>query len=367
MLVGAHEEAVGVSNYNTEVDPSVRNSSQTIELEMVGFDKDVLDVGCATGYLAAALNKQGCRVSGIEYDPEAAEEARPHLVQLVVGDIAETDLLTVFGEQSFDALVFGDVLEHLTRPEQVLRSALPLLRPGGAVVISVPNVTHGALRLALLEGRWTYTPVGLLDETHVRFFTRGSLAAMLENAGLQVDEARATVLDPLQTEVQIDDEAIPRGIVQWVRDQPDAMVYQFVVRAVAGNPHQPWPPVKPAVAIPHVEDIHRERARSPQTPEDVAAQRDVLAAEVVEARRTVLNLRDHIIGTSAELGRLRAEFHAADRRATAAEQDRDALRHDLAQVKASASWRIGQRIVRPFGIFRRLARATYRAATGARG
>lgn len=356
-----------MSNYNTDVDPSVRNSSQTIELEMVGFDKDVLDVGCATGYLAAALNKQGCRVSGIERDPEAAEVARQHLVKLVVGDIAETDLVAAFGEQAFDELVLGDVLEHLVKPERVLASMLPLLRPGGSVVISVPNVAHGALRLALLEGRWNYTPVGLLDETHLTFFTRQSLAAMLSSAGLQVEEVRATVLDPLQTEVQVDDESLPRGIVQWVREQPDAMVYQFVARAVVGNPERPWPRVEPTVALPQVDDVHRQRARTPETSEDIAAQRDVLSAEVVDLRRTVLNLRDHIIGTSAELGRLRAEFHAADRRAAEAEQDRSLIQHELTQVKASASWRIGQRIVRPFGIFGRLARAMYRTATGNRG
>ena len=366
MLVGAHEEAVGVSNYNTDVDPSVRNSSQTIELEMVGPDKDVLDVGCATGYLAAALGKQGCRVSGIELDAEAAEEARPHLVSLVVGDIAETDFVAEFGEGTFDAVVFGDVLEHLVEPRKVLASALPLLRPGGSVIISVPNVAHGSLRLALLEGRWNYTPVGLLDSTHVSFFTRATLAAMLADAGLQVDEARATILDPLQTEVEVDDEALPRGIVQWVREQRDAMVYQFVVRASVGDPARAWPVVQPAVVVPRVDDIHRQRARDPETPDEVAAQRDVLAAEVVDLHRTVLNLRDHVIGSSAEVGRLRAESHSAARRAAEAEHERDLLQHDLARVKGSASWRIGQRIVRPFGIFRRMARGMYRLATGPR-
>jgi len=367
MLVGAHEEAVGVSNYNTDVDPSVRNSSQTIELEMVGPDKDVLDVGCATGYLAAALNKQGCRVSGVEYDPDAAEEARSHLVKLVIGDLTTIDLVAEFGEQAFDAVVFGDVLEHLARPAQVLAAALPLLRPGGSVVISVPNVAHGSLRLALLEGRWDYTTVGLLDETHVRFFTRATLAAMLAEAGLQVQEVRATVLDPLQTEVDVDDEAVPRGIVQWVRDQPDSMVYQFVVRAQLGDPARPWPPVEPAVVVPRVDDVHRRLAAAAEAPQDVAAQRDVLTAQVVELRRTVLNLRDHVIGTSAELGRVRAEAHLAEQRVTVAERDRDVLWHELTQIKSSASWRVGQRVVRPFGIFRRMARGMYRMATGPRG
>jgi 2-polyprenyl-3-methyl-5-hydroxy-6-metoxy-1,4-benzoquinol methylase len=350
-----------VSVYYTDVDQTVRNSSQTIELELAGHDKDVLDVGCASGYLGRALAAQGCRVSGVEYDPVAGEAARKHLDRVVVGDVQALDLVAEFGEGSFDVVIFGDVLEHLTDPEGVLRAALPLLRPGGAVIVSVPNVAHGSLRLALLQGRWTYTETGLLDETHVRFFTRDRVRRLVEQAGLQVTDLLGTVLDPLGCEVQVDAPTLPGGIVQWVREQPDAMVYQFVFRAVVGDPSQPWPRLVPAVAPPVVDDEYRRRALDPETPEDVAAERDGLLAEVVELRRRVLNQRDHITGISAELGRERAEHAATVGRLseaqasarTVTERAGTAL-HEIGEIKASTSWKVGNALVRPVAGVRRL-------------
>lgn len=221
--------------YDTTIDPAAENTSHGLLLELVGADRRVLDLGCATGYLAEALGAAGCTVSGVEYVPEAAEKARPFLDRLVVADLNELDLVAEFGAGSFDTLVFGDVLEHLIDPLAVLRGAVPLLAPGGSVVISIPNVTHGSLRLALLQGRWQYTETGLLDRTHVRFFTRRSLLELLASAGLASVDFRRTTADPLGVEVRIDPENLPDGVVEWMNAQPDADTYQFVVRAVVDD------------------------------------------------------------------------------------------------------------------------------------
>jgi len=199
------------------VDTTIRNSSQTLALEAVGSDKRVLDVGCATGYLARALVERGCVVTGVEYDAVAAAVARPSLAELVVADLNDVDLADQFPGQLFDSIVFGDVLEHLTDADRVLRSATKLLAAGGSVVISVPNVTHGSLRLALLQGRWDYRESGLLDRTHLRFFTRESMLAMARGAGLAITNIWATILDPLGCEVEIDADGLPCSVVDWVR------------------------------------------------------------------------------------------------------------------------------------------------------
>lgn len=218
--------------YDTTVDPSAANTSHAQMLDLVGTGRSVLDVGCATGYLAQALAARGCTVSGIEYDADAAEKARQHMAVVVVGDLHSFDFATAFPGELFDALVFGDILEHLLDPAAVLRSALAVLAPGGSVVISVPNVTHGSLRLAHLQGRWRYTETGLLDRTHIRFFTRRSLHDLLTEAGLVAADVRETMADPLGVEVEVNAAALPPGVLEWVREQPDALVYQFVVRAV---------------------------------------------------------------------------------------------------------------------------------------
>jgi len=221
-----------MSKYETEIDLSNTNTSHFHMLELVGHNKRVLDVGCASGYLARILVDRGCTVSGVEIDAEAAEHARPILDRLVVGDLERIDLTQEFEPSSFDVILFGDILEHLRDPLSPLAQAKKLLAPGGYVVISIPNIGHGAVRLALLEGKWNYGPLGLLDETHLRFFTRENLNELLYRAGLAAAEIRRTTAGLFETELGVRPEDYPKELIEKIEDDPEATTYQFVVRAV---------------------------------------------------------------------------------------------------------------------------------------
>jgi O-antigen biosynthesis protein len=222
---------MSASKYDTDVDPA-SNTSHALMLRLVGANKRVLDVGCASGYLARALGEQGCRVSGVEFDPEAAKEAEPFLEKIVVGDLETLDLAAEFMGEQFDAIVFGDVLEHLRDPLPLLRSARGMLSPGGCVVISVPNIAHGDVRLSLLQGRFDYRNLGLLDSTHVRFFTRQSLQTFLKDAGFTAVDVQTTTADLLTTELADSARDADPAVIDRLRDDIDATTYQFVVRAV---------------------------------------------------------------------------------------------------------------------------------------
>lgn len=335
------------------VDPTVRNSSQTLELELVGPGKAVLDVGCATGYLARALAEQGCVVAGVEYDPEAAAVARPSLAELVVADLDDAELAQLFAGKTFDSIVFGDVLEHLADPDGVLQSATRLLAPGGSIVISVPNVTHGSVRLALLQGRWEYRDSGLLDRTHVRFFTRESTLAMVRHAGLVVTHLWATVLDPLGCEVEIDAEALPWAIIDWVRHQPDAYVYQFVLRAELGEDDGTAPELIPAVDVPDLDDVYTERGRIEARLHRGTNGREDVVGELLETRHHMLTLRDHAIGAEAAVGSARLEVERARAAENAAHGESE---RTAAELKSTATWRVGTRLVSPLSRARRLLR-----------
>jgi 2-polyprenyl-3-methyl-5-hydroxy-6-metoxy-1,4-benzoquinol methylase len=217
--------------YHASIDLDQPNSSHTMVIEMVGRDRRVLDVGCATGAVAQVLRDRGCAVTGIELDAQAAEQARPHLERLVVGSVDELDLEAELGRATFDAIILGDVLEHLADPVSVLQRLTGLLAPEGEVVASIPNVAHGAVRLALLTGRFEYTDVGLLDRTHLRFFTRRSLEHLFEDAGLAILEIRRTRLGIFDTEVPLRREDVPTDALATVEADPDSTTYQFVVRA----------------------------------------------------------------------------------------------------------------------------------------
>lgn len=157
----------------------------------------ILDVGCGGGAVGAALKRERtCEVVGVEGFPDAAARAAQRLDRALCLDLDALDALPA-DAGAFDAMIFGDVLEHLRDPARLLRALLPSLNPGGAVICSVPNVKHWSVVLPLLvHDAFTYTDAGLLDRTHVHFFTLDELGAMLDTVGLEATHVEATSMGP---------------------------------------------------------------------------------------------------------------------------------------------------------------------------
>lgn len=147
----------------------------------------ILELGCgdgATGALALKNGKCGSYV-GIEMFVPMAERAREVLTTVHVGNV-ETMTLP-YAPASFDALILSEVLEHLVDPQAVVNRLTPLLRPGALVFASSPNIAHWRNILGLCQGQFEYTEAGMMDRTHLRWFTPASFAAMFETAGVRVD------------------------------------------------------------------------------------------------------------------------------------------------------------------------------------
>jgi SAM-dependent methyltransferase len=198
---------------------------------MVGGDQRVLEVGCWSGHVTEHLVAAGNRVVGVELDPSAAQAARRWAERVHVVDLDVTALSTLEHDR-FDVILLGDVLEHFRDPSAVLADLVSLLEPDGRLVVSVPHVGHIDVRLHLLEGRWEYQHDGLLDRTHLRWFTRAGLRDLLAGAGFV-----AIDLDPVVQELGASLLPLTPGIhgadvIRFVRSDPDALVYQFVVQAV---------------------------------------------------------------------------------------------------------------------------------------
>jgi methionine biosynthesis protein MetW len=150
----------------------------------------VLDVGCGTGNVAVVIKElRRAHIVGIEPEPERASVARGRGIEVIQGYLT-SELAAGLG--TFDAVVFADVLEHLADPLPLLRLSCSLLAPTGVVVISVPNVAHWSVRWALLRGRFDYEEYGIMDATHLRWFTVDSLLRWLRNVGLEVHSIRQT-------------------------------------------------------------------------------------------------------------------------------------------------------------------------------
>jgi len=158
----------------------------------------VLDVGCGSGVLLRHLAGHAGYRAGVELSTTAAAAAA-RVADRVVNSPVTAPL--PFEPASFDVVVCADILEHLPEPGPALETVAALCRPGGAVVISVPNVANWQARLRLLRGVWRYEPTGLFDTGHLRFLTRETLFELVEQSGLTVESCLPARLPHLGVQV----------------------------------------------------------------------------------------------------------------------------------------------------------------------
>lgn len=149
----------------------------------------ILDVGCSVGTVGEALKARGSavEVTGIEFDPDAAAEARLRLDRVLQLDLNAVDLEVDLPPAYFDCILFGDVLEHLVDPWDRLEKFMQHLRPGGTVVTSLPNIRHiDTVFNLVVRGKWPYRDRGIHDRTHLRFFTLKNIEDLFSGAGLNI-------------------------------------------------------------------------------------------------------------------------------------------------------------------------------------
>ena len=172
-------------------DHTVYSASMRVDILPL-FDRPyarVLDIGCSTGNTGVMLKERGlCQwVSGVELFEQTASIARTRLDHVVVSPIEEA--LEQIADQSFDCILCLDVLEHLVDPWRVLEQLSKKLKPQGVLITSIPNIRHVSILLKLfLLGRWTYTDSGILDRTHLRFFTKQSVLSLLDLPQLHLEK-----------------------------------------------------------------------------------------------------------------------------------------------------------------------------------
>lgn len=203
-------------------------------LQIVGARKIVLDVGCSYGYLAKMLEKRECVVTGIDINADAAKIAEKYCDRVQVVDLDIVDLKDLFSQSQFDVVIFGDILEHLKYPHRILESTREILKEGGYAIASIPNVAHGAVRLALLQGKFEYTPLGILDRTHLRFFTRKTIEELFEKAGYTIEFIDTTKLDIFSASSLLpsfDSDRVSASLLNQIKKDPDADTCQFLIKA----------------------------------------------------------------------------------------------------------------------------------------
>jgi 2-polyprenyl-3-methyl-5-hydroxy-6-metoxy-1,4-benzoquinol methylase len=191
----------------------------------------VLDVGCGRGQLGEAIQKLGWQVWGIERDEGASKVAEERLARVICADILDNEAVRrVLGQEHFSALVFSDVLEHLYDPLAVLKNYLRYIPAGGRVFVSVPNAVLWINRFKWFMGRVEYEDTGVMDRTHVRFFTFRTAKILLEESGCRIVKVDNTphlvrAFLPLIKSFSKSDSTDARSII-------DSKPFQFYMRYV---------------------------------------------------------------------------------------------------------------------------------------
>lgn len=166
--------------------------------ELVRSNQSILEIGCHTGYLGEVFKKRGNRIWGIEINSDAADKAKPFYEKVLIGDIEDANLWNTV-VQKFDVILFLDVLEHLVDPWRILIKSREFLNPQGFIIITLPNIAFYAIRKNLLFGRFDYQESGIIDKTHLRFFTFHSAQKFIYDCGYTIEKWLVTFTElPLE-------------------------------------------------------------------------------------------------------------------------------------------------------------------------
>ena len=388
------------SIYDSQVDPQRPNDAHGISLQLVGQGKSVLELGAAAGHVTKALKSLHNTVTAVERDGRFRDQLADLADEVIITDLDWLDLRDRLTGRKFDVVLAGDVLEHCSKPELVLLQLHDLLNPDGYVVISLPNIAHADVRLALLAGEFNYRDTGLLDRTHLRFFTRSSIEIFLTQNDFEMGEIFASTASIGTTELGPPKADIPIEAIDFVQQDRDSLVYQYIVKAspVSRDETSSFT-ARPArtndaqldqllaeVCMYQDAMAHTVFANREQTDRifQLMSQIELLQEAVnqlqhetnlanllvhdleigalefeqrmelekskrIEADLRFLDARDHAIGAAAELGELRFQHNKALR-------EIDSLAHQLNVLHGSRTWRIGRFMLLPLRALRKTLR-----------
>jgi 2-polyprenyl-3-methyl-5-hydroxy-6-metoxy-1,4-benzoquinol methylase len=297
-----------MSNYSDSSFSKDKNSSWYKVYSMIKPGSKVLDVGCSSGNFGEILRKKKCIVHGIEIDKDDFLEAQKKLDKVFSYNV-ETDKLNDL-DHDYDYIYFGDVIEHLVRPEKSLARMQKFLKDDGRLLFSVPNMTHILVRLMLLQGKFEYGNTGLLDRTHLHYYDYDFLQRVLNEAGFEV-----VSIDPVQKDLpeEVIKEELARVGLKATKDflaytrASHAAYYQFVGQARK----------IPAGEKPKLKDL--------------------AVSSPVDAFQTYLDQTKNYYGNTIEA--LKADVQSQ----VHVREENERLKQELHAIKTSKGWKIIQR------------------------
>lgn len=190
-------------------------------LKIVGRQKKILEIGPSSGYMTRAFLDNGCTVDVVEADKEAIAKLPKKVRRKISGSIEDNKIFNLL-DKDYDFIILADVLEHLVNPELVLKKLLAIAAPNTKLLISLPNIACWVMRKQLFfQGDFEYQMSGLLDKTHLHFYTVNTLPKLLAESGWKVDKIIGTI-----TRLPFEDAIRKIPILRWIFDK---LLYQKLV------------------------------------------------------------------------------------------------------------------------------------------
>ena len=237
------------------------NHSHSKIVQLIPRYAQVLELGCSNGAMSRLMKEQcEARVFGVEKEAQAAWQAQRYCDYVFTEDLDDPKSLDALQFEKFDVITLVDVLEHLRYPQQLLERLKPFMMDESVILLSVPNVAHTSVRLELLTGDFRYEEAGILDATHLKFFTLNSLKALIERSGFMINEIDYTWHDLPDSVIsrylrQVGVEATPRVLAYF--HQPDAVAYQFIISISL--------PKQPVQGKPNEQDLFKDHQLKPMS------------------------------------------------------------------------------------------------------
>jgi len=184
-------------------------------------DSKILELGCSTGFMSQYFSsKLNCQVTGVDINPQALKKAKKHCQQVILGDLEDKSIQKIIKLSGpFDIVFASAVIEHLKNPESVLQLIKQVLKPKGILIITTSNIAHWRIRLKLFLGNWNYQDYGVLDKTHLKFYTYHTFQTLIKSAGFKI------------LKVKID----PAGGIKFLnlifKNFPNLYAHQIVIKA----------------------------------------------------------------------------------------------------------------------------------------
>ena len=219
--------------YDFKIDDVEENTPFWYVCQNIERNQKVLDVGCATGYLGEILKaNKDVDIVGLDNQDDHIDKARK---RNIYSDLIKLDLNSFKNELDeytsyFDRIILSDVIEHLNNPMEVLRKLSKFLKEDGKFLLNIPNISHSSIKYNLLNNNFNYTPMGLLDETHIRFFTLSTIIKELSQNSFLIENVQFTFFGPGQFgDQKVDYEKYPQEIVDYIENDIESSIYQIFV------------------------------------------------------------------------------------------------------------------------------------------